>query len=79
LRVGSQDLTIFQNPAAVATRALDAVIALSQRRLAVERLPRRRLVCSPPSRPVPVIDVPFELITRETLHLLEAYWETGTK
>jgi ABC-type sugar transport system substrate-binding protein len=75
LRRGTQDATVFQNPALVAREAMRAAVALARGTLAPGALPRRSLVHGPVTRPIPVLDVPYALITRDNLDVLEAYWE----
>jgi len=72
IRRGSQHATLFHDPLALARETLHAALALGHGTLDVSRLPRRSPAVSPPSRPVPVVDVPFRLVTRENVGELEA-------
>jgi DNA-binding IclR family transcriptional regulator/DNA-binding LacI/PurR family transcriptional regulator len=74
LQTGRQQATVFQDPAALAGQALQAAVALARGALDPESLPRRSLVWSPPARPVPALDVPYQLITRDNLGVLAGYW-----
>lgn len=77
LKAGTQHATLFHDPVALARETLRAAVGLARGTLDVAGLPRRSPAVSPPSRPVPVVDVPFRLITRETVSELETALTTG--
>jgi DNA-binding IclR family transcriptional regulator len=65
IRQGSQHATLFHDPVLLADETLRAAAGLARGTLDPANLPRRSLAISPPSRPMPVLDVPFRLLTRE--------------
>ena len=70
IQAGTQHATLFHDPTALAHETLRAAVGLALGTLDVSKLPRRSPAVSPPSRPVPVVDVPFQLITRENVGAL---------
>lgn len=78
LRRGAQAATGFQDPRVLAQRALAAAVALARgpREAVTAGLPRRSLLWHPPTRPVPTIDVPYELVTLANWRVLDAYWRS---
>jgi DNA-binding IclR family transcriptional regulator/ABC-type xylose transport system substrate-binding protein len=78
LRAGIQHATIFQHPAELTAKTLHAAASLASGELRPDRLPRRTVVWSPPGRPVPALDVPHQLVTRDTLTVLTAYWREAS-
>lgn len=80
LRTGAQAATVFQDPRALAEQALTAALALARGPVeaVIAELPRRSLLCHPPTQPVPVLDVPYQLITPANCGALEAYWRSVT-
>lgn len=78
LRAGTQAATVFQNPRSLAEQALVAALALTHGTVqaATADLPRRSLLRHPATRPTPVVDVPYDLITRANCQVLEAYWSS---
>jgi ABC-type sugar transport system substrate-binding protein len=71
---GTQHATVFHDPLALARETLRAAVGLARRTLDPERLPRRRPAANPPNRPMPVLDVPFRLVTRQNVSELAAFW-----
>ncbi|HET7771657.1 MAG TPA: substrate-binding domain-containing protein [Chloroflexota bacterium] len=67
IRTGGQHATLFHDPVQLAHATLRAAAALARNALDVSSLPRRSPAVSPPSRAVPVVDVPFLLVTRENV------------
>jgi hypothetical protein len=53
---------------------LRAAVALARREPLPQRLPRRRPAVNPPAREVPVLDVPYQRVTRDNVQVLETYW-----
>jgi ABC-type sugar transport system substrate-binding protein len=66
IRAGTQHATLFHDPLELAHETLRAAVGLAQKALDPLTLPRRSVAVSPPSRPMPALDVPFQLVTRET-------------
>jgi ABC-type sugar transport system substrate-binding protein len=75
LQDGSLDATVFHDPATLAGETLRAAVALARGALDVAGLPRRALAISPPSRPMPALDVPFKVVDRDGAAALAAFWE----
>lgn len=77
LHNGTQDATIFENPSALAQTTLQASVRLARSELDVGQLTRRSLAVNPPSRPMPALDIPRQLVTRDDVHILDDYWNTS--
>jgi hypothetical protein len=75
LQDGSLDATVFHDPAMLAGETLRAAVALARGALDESGLPRRAPAISPPSRPMPVLDVPFRVVDRDGAAALAAFWE----
>ena len=67
IRTGRQHATLFHDPVALARETLRAAVGLALGTLDAAQLPRRSPAISPPSRPMPVVDVPFQLITQDSV------------
>jgi IclR family acetate operon transcriptional repressor len=74
LQAGRLDATVFHDPALLAGETLRAAVALGRGTLDVAGLPRRSLAISPPSRPMPALDVPYRVIDRQGAAELAAFW-----
>jgi hypothetical protein len=72
--VDRERLFVRRAPVAQVLLCEQAAVALARGALDPESLPRRSLVWSPPARPVPALDVPYQLITRDNLGVLAGYW-----
>jgi DNA-binding IclR family transcriptional regulator/ABC-type xylose transport system substrate-binding protein len=77
LRAGTQHATFFQNPATLGVETLRAAVALARGEKLAHQLPRRSPAVSPPSRPMPVLDVPYQRVTHQNLNVLERYWRAA--
>ncbi len=67
IRTGVQTATVLQPSAALARIMLQTATALASGQLDPARLPRRRVIHNPPTREMPVVDVPQSLITQADL------------
>ena len=74
LRSGALDATIFHNPALLAEETLRAAAGLARGTLDLAARPRRSPATNPPSRPVAVLDVPYQVVSRESAGVLVAFW-----
>ena len=72
IRAGSQHATVFHDPLTLARETLRAAVSLARGTLDPAQLPRRSPAVSPPSRPMPVLDVPFELVTAANVNEVSA-------
>jgi ABC-type sugar transport system substrate-binding protein len=74
LRTGALDATVFHDPARLAAETLRAAAGLAQGTLDLATHPRRSPATNPPSRPVPVLDVPYQVVSRGNVAGLAAFW-----
>ena len=75
LQTGRLDATVFHDPALLAEETLRAAVALARGTLDLAGLPLRAPAISPPSRPMPVLDVPYRVVDKDGAAALTAFWE----
>jgi ABC-type sugar transport system substrate-binding protein len=74
LQAGTLDATVFHNPALLAEETLRAAAGLARGTLDLATRPRRSPATNPPSRPVAVLDVPYQVVSRESAAGLASFW-----
>jgi DNA-binding IclR family transcriptional regulator/ABC-type sugar transport system substrate-binding protein len=74
LQAGQLDATVFHNPARLAEETLRAAAGLARGALDLGAHPRRSPATNPPSRAMPVLDVPYQVVDREHAAGLAAFW-----
>jgi ABC-type sugar transport system substrate-binding protein len=74
IQAGSLHATLFHDPIALARETVRAAVGLVRGTLDVTRLTKRSPAVNPPSRPMPMLDVPFRLVTRENADEMARFW-----
>lgn len=74
IKAGTQTATLFQDPRRLAEEALAYAIRLAEGRLDLGAFSRRSIFWNPPGPKVYAADIPYTLISRDNLDILEAFW-----
>lgn len=74
IKAGTQHATVFQDPYRLAEEAILLAGDLARGRWSPDTLERRQILRSPPGPDMLVRDVPYLLVSRENLSVLEQFW-----
>lgn len=74
IKDGTQHATFFQNPYQLAEEAIVLAADLARARWNPDTLEKRQILRSPPGPEILVRDVPYLLVSRENLAVLEQFW-----